>query len=317
MAIKDDYHEEIPVYSNFSNSRYNLFILIYIIQFNPKFAEINPEFIAHEKSTIIEYLNLPENYNDKKLIENAIKHRIIEEKEFDWINESEHQAFWIENQLKINNLYSLGQIPPQPITHGNPLQSGEITDTDSFKMIIPSVIRGRKRSIAIIDYIYSTNRKPFEQNIIHVRQLRNSWNNHKEKTKKFNWIIDGNLEKIDFLWKWLESKDPKYTLNKPQFHDVDSLLINFESGYTEDEINYLITNARRIWNQKQLRKKNKNRKQCNFLLDEEKVSKLKKLAEKYNLSRTEIIEILIDSETKHAHYISERIDRKNQIKDPI
>jgi len=317
MTIKDDYSEENPVYSSFMNNRHNLFLLIFITQYDPKFAEINPDYIKYEKSHFIDYLNSPENLNLKILIENAIKHRLIGENELDWINESEHQAFWIENQLKIDNLYSPEQNPPQPITYGNPLPAGAITGKKSTGMIIPSGIRGRKRSIAIIDYIYSKNTKTFEQNIIHVRQLRNSWNEHKEKTKKFNWITDGDSKKIDFLWKWLKSKDPKYTLNKAQFHDADSLLIHFESGYTEDEINYIITNARRIWNQKQLREKNKNLKQSNFLLDEEKISKLKKLAEKYNLSRTEVIEILIDSEAKHGRYISERIDRKSRIKDQI
>ena len=39
------------------------------------------------------------------------------------------------------------------------------------------------------------------------------------------------------------------------------------------------------------------------------MSKLNKLAKKHQLTRTEIIKILIDSEAKSERYINERIDR--------
>lgn len=54
----------------------------------------------------------------------------------------------------------------------------------------------------------------------------------------------------------------------------------------------------------------KNKRQCNFVLAEKTVSKLEKLAAKHHLTRTEIIELIINAEAEKGTYIRERLSRR-------
>jgi allophanate hydrolase subunit 1 len=97
----------------------------------------------------------------------------------------------------------------------------------------------------------------------------------------------------------------------------EQLLIYFlRSNFSTIEKNALNSNARKIWNQKKAREEAKDSKQYNFILRNETIKKLDELAKKYYLSRSEIIESIIESEYKNRVHIEEKINRRKQIKHP-
>lgn len=317
MAIYDIDFPQQPIYSEFKIKRHRLFILIHIIQYNSLFAEIDPRYIDHEKERILKFLNLEYNKSITKKIENYLKYYIIPEREMDWITESDYQSYWIEKSLAIIDKNLPNDLAPVALIPGYELPPAAERNATSINIFTPAKTYGRDRSICLIDYVYSKSGELLHNNIENVRKLRDSWNQHKKLLKKFDWITDGNSEKIEFLWSWLTSKNPDYTLNKGEFSDADSLLIYFDKNFNEIEKSYLIKSAKKIWDQKQYREKNKNLKQSNFLLDEDTVSKLNRIAHKYQLTRTDIIKILIDSEAKNERYIKERIERNDLLKRSI
>jgi len=317
MAIRDDHFPIQPIHLQFQIKRHKLLILTHAIQHYNAFVEFNPTYIDIKKEQILSFLKLEKNKSISNLIENYLNNKITPDEEMTWITESNYQSYWIEKQLSIINANPLNNLPPVALKKRRLPSQTAAREAASVNMFIPARVYGRDRSTCLIDYVYSLAAEPLLKNIDNVRKLRNSWNLHKAQLKNFDWITDGNLEKIEFLWSWLTSKNSHYTLNKVRFDNIDSLLIYFEENFNEIEKKYLITNARKTWNQKQYREKNKNLKQCNFLLDENTVLKLNKIAQKYKLTRTEIIEILIDSEAKSERYIKERIERRDLIKNPL
>jgi len=55
----------------------------------------------------------------------------------------------------------------------------------------------------------------------------------------------------------------------------------------------------------------KGKRQCNFILSDKTNNLLDILSEKYDLSRTEIIEVLIKAEAEKETYIAEKLRKRN------
>ncbi len=60
------------------------------------------------------------------------------------------------------------------------------------------------------------------------------------------------------------------------------------------------------WSQNKYRAKLTGKKQYNFILSEKAINRLDKLAGKYDLRRTEVLEILLQMEEEKGIYIPER-----------
>jgi hypothetical protein len=307
MVIRDDAFPQQPIHFEFKIKRHKLLILIRITQYNLIFSEFDPKYLDFEKEVILNFLDRNKLLSNQ--IENYVKYKITPDEEMNWITESNYQSYWIEKSLSILDKNLPNTLAPVALIPGYELPPAAKRDIESVNIFVPKKIYGRDKSICLIDYIHSKADDSLNSNINNVRKLRDSWNQHKKQLKKFDWLTDRNPEKIEFFWNWLTSKNVNYTLDREQFSDTDSALIYFDKYFNEIETSHLIENAKKIWSQKQYREKNKNLKQCNFSLDLNTVSKLNKLAEKHQLTRTEIIKILIDSEAKSERYINERIDR--------
>lgn len=66
------------------------------------------------------------------------------------------------------------------------------------------------------------------------------------------------------------------------------------------------------WSQNKYRAKLVGKKQYNFILSEKAIQRLDKLAEKHDLRRTEVLEILLKMEEEKGNYIPEKL---NPLKD--
>ncbi len=239
----------------------------------------------------------------------------IPSSELTWINDSQRQANFIEHLLKGN--WAQVNLTQYQETH---LTAPGILPT--FPVIsngIPYELTGAERSIALIDYFLSFASGGIHERIEIAKNFRLEWEKQREKDKEFDWFKkDNSQQRIDFFWEWLKTKAPQLTHNRASFQNHDELLSCFDFYYNDaSSKTLLIQNFKKTWNQKQLRERSKGKKQCNFVLSEGTVSKLESLSKRYGLTRTEIIELLIDSEAAHQHYISERLRRKIQIITPL
>ena len=134
-------------------------------------------------------------------------------------------------------------------------------------------------------------------------------------TKKFAWLNEGNTsERRQFFSDWISSPSRLGAASKKIFtsHEQILMLID-EQRYTSERKTILAEKLRTAWNQKQ-RRKNKN--QFNLLLSDTTTRDLKTLAQKYKISQTEIIEILIYSEVRDNHHINARLKYLEAIRNP-
>lgn len=68
-----------------------------------------------------------------------------------------------------------------------------------------------------------------------------------------------------------------------------------------------MNSIKKRWSQNKYRTKLTGKKQYNFILSDKAIQRLDKLAEKYDLRRTEVLEILLKMEEEKGAYIPERL----------
>lgn len=233
----------------------------------------------------------------------GLQSRQIPEYHLDWIIDSRRQSHWIENYITSLIARSESRSPiPQTST-----------------LAVPHHLLGRDRSIAIFDYWASIAHLAMQEKIECSKQMQTAWQDRTRLDRSFAWLDDGDADKKRaFFWDWLTSKSHLITFRHPQFQSHDELLIFFDESILDRSDKELFSkNAKKLWNQRQLRERLKGKKQCNFVLSEKTISKLKMLSKKHGLTRTDIIELIIESEAKDELYISERLRITSLLKPPL
>ena len=271
---------------------------------NTNWRKLN--FKRYSRDKILEILNTDQAL--KNTVVNCLHKELIPSAELNWINESQRQANFIENLI-----CNWTQISPSHYPEIHTKMSG----LSPFSLVNPNVIpyelMGAERSIALIDYFLSFTNVECKERIEIAKIFLLAWEKHQEKDKEFDWFKkDNSQERIDFFWEWLKSKAPHLTNNRASFQNHDDLLSCFDFYFNDTSSKtLLIQNFKKVWNQKQSRARSKGKKQRNFVLAEKTISKLEKLAAKYQLNRTEIIEIIINAEAEKEIYMRERNSRRN------
>lgn len=245
----------------------------------------------------------------------CLSKELIPSSELIWINDSQRQANFIETLLTGN--WAQVNLTQHQDIHLKISRIAPISPVIPDR--IPFELMGAERSIALIDYFLSFSSGGIKERIEITKKIQLAWENQQEKDKEFDWFKkDNSQDRMGYFWIWLKTKAPQLTHNRASFQNHDELLSCFDFYYNDaSSKTLLIQNFKKTWNQKQLRERSKGKKQCNFVLSESTVSKLESLSNRYGLTRTEIIELLIDSEAAHQHYISERLRRKIQIITPL
>lgn len=241
-------------------------------------------------------------------LKNALYSRNIPEDYLEWIDSGIRQSTWISSNVATALTRS----------SGNYLLTG-VHPTKGLSIEIPVHLIGRDRSIALIDYYSGLEITSLNQAIEQLNRLKLQWQEHIKQDAFFGWINRDNTEdKLSYFWDWLKKRNTGITNGQSSFRDYEHLLNYFDnSGLSIAEKELLGSKARKAWNQLKNRENSVNKKQCNFLLTKVNVQKLEKLSLKHKLSRTEIIEILIESESKNEAHIEARLHRRKQLTDPI
>lgn len=257
-------------------------------------AQDNYFFAAHDLTQIprIQLLETLSKF-DQNII-NTLKRyfyfQTVPESQFNWINQSLRQEKWFEDNVM--RYYTI---------------------VNGKHLIQPKHLSGRLRCMANFDYI--TVKIHPEEKLKIVNSMRTTWNIHTAPDRKLAWINEENAsERRQFFSDWLASPSRLGERGKEHFQTHDELLMFIDQlKYSVAERTILADKSRIAWNQRQRRKE---KVQFNFLLSKSTIKELKMLAEKYRLSQTEIVEILIYSEASDNYHIDKRLNYLNQARNP-
>lgn len=279
-----------------------------LLTFNPN--ENNTEL----RKILAERLNQNPGFAEK--IKKSIKNSLIPADELSWIKDNKRQIEWLRKYISIfiakqNQIPALdhSQNPFQPFTL--PQYFGLNGFATPF--LIPVFLTARNRGIAIIDFWSAFYLPNAIFSIGKSKEMQSAWTSQMEKEKKFDWFNDENGEdKRNTFWNILVSKKILGISGNPGFHDHDEFLIYLDDlNFSDLEKDTISKETRNRWNQQRRREHEKDtKKQCNFNLTKAIDDKLTKLAKKYDLSRVDVIDILIRSEAKHESYIKAWLQRK-------
>lgn len=212
----------------------------------------------------------------KQTIENQKSTDLLPEQSFQWItNNKRLNAFLIRKLTEKNGIYYTGG---------------------------PDNLTGRDLTIAAID---TWQIDKIQKSVI-VNQIRSEWEIHTASDHLFKWF-DGpdEKEKLNTAWKITKAHYSYLDLHKIQPQERDDFVIFLDSpGITTSDKILLMDSIKKRWSQNKYRAKDTGKKQYNFVLSDKAIKRLDKLADKHDLKRTQVLEILLKMEEEKGDYES-------------
>lgn len=203
---------------------------------------------------------------------------LLPEKDLEWITDNKRQNLFISRKLIEKHGY-------QPI-------------------LPPTNLTGRAFTIAMVD-IWAIEKTHKSWNI---NQIKFEWEQHSRSDQIFKWFDGSDIEqRLETAWEITKKKFPllAYQENAPKEKEEFIILLEIQFITTSDKI-LLMESIKKRWSQNKYRAKLTGKKQYNFILSEKAINRLDKLAGKYDLRRTEVLEILLQMEEEKGIYIPER-----------
>lgn len=169
----------------------------------------------------------------------------------------------------------------------------------------PDNLTGRELTIAAID-TWQTDKT---QKSAIVNQIRSEWETHTKSDHLFKWF-DGpdEKEKLNTAWEMTKDKYSFLAFHQSQPQERDDLIILLDSLLiTTPEKILLMNSIKKRWSQNKYRAKMTGKKQYNFILSDKAIKRLDKLADKHDLKRTQVLDILLKMEEEKGIYIPARL----------
>lgn len=215
---------------------------------------------------------------DVHLTENvqlAASHQLLPAEAFTWVLDERRQRNWILSQL------------PDTVRNSK----------------IPAALTEHERLLVQLDLL---NFGSLEVKRLYVEALRTNWNQHKDQDKRYEWFTKkAASERLQFAWDWLARNAPLPTAGKTSFQSYTDLLIFFDTTRpSPEQCELWLMKIKKQWSQRSYRAKIKGKSQCNVVLRNSTIQKLDQLAEKHDLKRAEVLERLIDFESKTDSHLS-------------
>ena len=306
MAINDSNFPKNTAIDNITTERIRSFIHICLAQDENSPAKKYSDF---DEISYANYLARNTLLNDQ--LKSYTHNQLLPDDLFQWITNNHYQHRWIKENLGI---IEKSEYDFEYKERGN--------KPWNFVMHIPADLDTKSRSMAIIDHLHFTsiylNSTEIYSPLHTIKELGKLWLLQQKDDKVFEWVQNQDTEsKIVFFREWLLGKISPFHPSPSSISTHEQLLIYFlQSSFSKIEKQALSTNARKIWNQKKSRERATDSKQHNFILKNETIIKLDELAKKYYLSRSEILEAIIEAEYKNRIHVEEKINRRKQIKLP-
>ncbi|HFH4605115.1 TPA: hypothetical protein ACP31I_001740 [Pseudomonas aeruginosa] len=170
---------------------------------------------------------------------------------------------------------------------------------------VPDNLTGRDLTIAAIDIWQIDKTKKSEI----INQIRSEWEIHTESDHLFKWFDDPDeKEKLNTAWEITKDKYSFLVFHQNQPQERDDFIILLDSILiTTSEKILLMNSIKKRWSQNKYRAKNTGKKQYNFILSDKTIKRLDKLADKHDLKRTQVLDILLKMEEEKGIYIQERL----------
>lgn len=229
-------------------------------------------------------------------ISEVAKQIYYDDNDYNWIEESARQHNFID--LKIRNI-----LEPTKPNHVMP----NLFPTQGYT--------NRDKIIGLIDY-YSIEIPKYAINNDDLNlHLKGLWEIFTKSDIKFDWLQGENSEKArDHLLRYLKRKHSDLMVFRQDFRNHDELMIFFDQPTISPEKKFeILENAKKLWDQNLKRKENTQNAQCNYTLPTLTKNAIKKLAEKYRLSQTEIVMIVMDSEAQNEYHLKNRLNYKKNM----
>lgn len=142
-----------------------------------------------------------------------------------------------------------------------------------------------------------------------ILRLKSDWENYLDQDGITRWLHDKNESAVcEHARECIARGYP--VIPRPErgiSNKTDLLTFLDMANIDRYERMNLIAKIKNGWNQKKYREKQKGKKQCNLLLSQKGIDRLEKFSKKYDLGKSEIIEILLLMEEKEKHYIKKRL----------
>ena len=175
---------------------------------------------------------------------------------------------------------------------------------DYQSIMPPTNLTDRPLTIAMLDmWAIEKNQKSWI-----INQIKFEWEQHSSSDHIFKWFDSSDIEqRLETAWEITKRKFPLLTSqqNTPKEKDDFIILLDTQLITTPEKI-LLMESIKKRWSQNKYRAKLTGKKQYNFILSDKAINRLDRLADKYDLKRTEVLEILIQMEEEKGIYISER-----------
>ncbi|MNG90636.1 hypothetical protein D3C79_495340 [compost metagenome] len=215
----------------------------------------------------------------KQIIENQNRTDFLPEQSLQWITNSKRQNHFLIKKL---------------------IEKNGTNYTDA-----PDYLTGRDLTIAAIDTWQTDITKKSET----INQIRSEWKAHTESDHLFKWFDDADLkEKLNTAWEITKDKYSFLVFHQKQPQEKDDFIILLDSILTTTpEKILLMSSIKKRWSQNKYRAKNTEKKQYNFILSDKTIKRLDKLADKHDLKRTQVLDILLKMEEEKGIYIQERL----------
>lgn len=219
------------------------------------------------------------HYGTRQKIESERGLYLVPKESLNWITNDKRQYHWITRKVAERN---------GPI---------HITETTSLNY--------RDLAIAKID-IWSI---PFAEKLSAVIAIAAEWNAQEKTDNIFEWFYgQDERAKLELAWKMASKSHQLLTIHQTPWHETTDMIVAMDTclPYFADK-KIFIESIRTRWSQNKYRAKTTGKKQCNFILSEKAIDRLQKLADRHELKRAQILEILLQMEEEKGIYISERL----------
>jgi len=202
---------------------------------------------------------------------------------FEWFEDTRRFYTWISRKYAHN--------PHNPIIVQNLLKLG-----------------WRDRSVLLVDaFPDSVQRKHYG-----LDNWRLQWKQQRAIGQKVSWVCGEDEEiRVGFLYEALRALRPE-GMNRfeEELRTHEDLLIFVdECSFSEFETKHALDSAKRRMSQRNYRERSKakEKKQLNVMLAVRSIEKLENIAEKHELSKTQVIEILLQMEYEKSLYVPEKL----------
>ncbi|MBN8503069.1 MAG: hypothetical protein J0L58_01215 [Burkholderiales bacterium] len=275
------------------STRVENFVWVYLAQMSPT-------------ADFLDSTTLPDRHcwgylNAQQLVLSQIRYAVqtnwIPDGDLSWLTDDVRQCGWVQLYIARAMQAAKAIAPPERIVYV------------LMEERIPVHLDGADRSVALVDYWSSCIPGDLNQRRLAVNQLRADWLRQVKADQRLAWLDSEDAEdRRAWFLERLKASLPliQSQLAVPKNHGALLNLLSYLQIHPA-ELELLNIKAKRDFLQQVRRATNANKRQCNFVLDERTVVKLKGLARKYGVPQTAVIEMLIQEEADKHSLIPNRL----------